>query len=383
MAITLPVPAPAVCTTFTLGVDGGVAVANGTAIVTYDTAVRQVTLDAAGAGTVQFTAIAGTQPITANYYTAAGVYSTTDTASLTVAAGPAGTIVPTLSVGAGGAVTANATFTCTGATTGLTGTLTYTPAGGAPVAVAVTNGVAAPASLGALTSGTGVTVSFAPAAGTCSPCTFGTVTVPVPAAASCSVIILPVTGTVTAGTPTPVTAYVTCNGLPVTDATVTFSGAASGTATSLATGLATTNLTFPTAGTVTLNATVTATGTACSCTAVAAAPISITVSGVTPPSGTLRALPSCWRLNLPLPFPNLFTAVLRATVSPAAAGTAVNFYVGGQLLGTAATDATGTATLNANLSVFQIASPVFTAVAVLGGTAVSSTAPLLPCIPPL
>ena len=89
------------------------------------------------------------------------------------------------------------------------------------------------------------------------------------------------------------------------------------------------------------------------------------------------------RLNLPLPFPNLFTAVLRATVAPAQAGVAVNFYVGGQLVGTAVTDATGTATLNANLSVFQIVSPIFTATTVLGGTAVSSTAALLPCIPPI
>ena len=176
-----------------------------------------------------------------------------------------------------------------------------------------------------------------------------------------------------------------CNGVPVNGAMVTLGGTASGTATTGTTGFGTANLTFPTAGTATITATVTtAPTTSCACATSTATPVTITVSGVTPPpTGTLTALPSCWRLNLPLPFPNLFTAVLRATVAPAQAGVAVNFYVGGQLVGTAVTDATGTATLNANLSVFQIVSPIFTATTVLGGTAVSSTAALLPCIPPI
>ncbi|MGW0754051.1 hypothetical protein ACWD3L_31980, partial [Streptomyces sp. NPDC002587] len=118
------------------------------------------------------------------------------------------------------------------------------------------------------------------------------------------------------------------------------------------------------------------------CTNVVSAPITITVTGV---GGgvSLQALPSCWRVTLPVPLPNPFTATLRARVSPASAGVTVSFFVGGQLVGTAVTDATGTATLNAGLNLLQVMSGSFTATATVGGTSVQATGALPPCFPPV
>ncbi|MFF9396162.1 hypothetical protein ACF09D_26730, partial [Streptomyces griseoluteus] len=154
------------------------------------------------------------------------------------------------------------------------------------------------------------------------------------------------------------------------------------TVTTNASGIATGSLTFPTAGPASVTATVTAASSACSCTNVSSTPITINVTGGGT-GGTIQVLPSCWQLNLQAPLPNPFTATLRARVSPAAAGVTVSFFVGGQLVGTAVTDATGTATLNASLNLLQVLSGSFTATANVGGTPVQATGLLLPCLPPL
>ncbi|MGW3271232.1 hypothetical protein ACWDFH_07130, partial [Streptomyces kronopolitis] len=153
------------------------------------------------------------------------------------------------------------------------------------------------------------------------------------------------------------------------------------TATTSAAGVATGSVTFNTAGTTPVTATVTAAGTSCTCTNVVSAPVNVTVSGQT--GTTLHAAAACWRVNLPLPLPNVFVATLRATVTPPTAGIVVSFYVQNQLVGTAVTDATGNATLNAGLSPLQIISPTYTAVATVGSSRLQATGILLPCIPPV
>ncbi|MFF7654204.1 hypothetical protein ACFZCY_30965 [Streptomyces sp. NPDC007983] len=61
----------------------------------------------------------------------------------------------------------------------------------------------------------------------------------------------------------------------------------------------------------------------------------------------------------------------------------MQFLVGGVPVGTATTDATGTATLPVNLALLQIINTTYQATAVVGGTTVTSTATLRPCIPPV
>ncbi|WP_421106747.1 hypothetical protein [Streptomyces sp. NEAU-S77] len=102
--------------------------------------------------------------------------------------------------------------------------------------------------------------------------------------------------------------------------------------------------------------------------------------GTTPP-GALQALPACWRINLSNP--TLFPTTLKATVTPATAGIPVQFLVGGVPVGTATTDATGTATLTVNLTPLQIINTTYQATAVVGGTTVTSTATLRMCNPPV
>ncbi|MFS7880305.1 hypothetical protein ACEYXF_44245, partial [Streptomyces asiaticus] len=121
-------------------------------------------------------------------------------------------------------------------------------------------------------------------------------------------------------------------------------------------------------------------GTACNCTGTASVPLPIVVLPGTAP-GALQALPACWRLNLTNP--TLFPATLTAKVTPAAAGIPVQFLVGGVPVGTATTDATGTATLPVNLTLLQIVNATYQATAVVGGTTVTATGTLRPCIPPV
>ncbi|PJJ02955.1 uncharacterized protein DUF3494 [Streptomyces sp. 2333.5] len=205
--------------------------------------------------------------------------------------------------------------------------------------------------------------------------------VTVPPLSTCSVVVQPVAGPVVVGQPTPVSAVVTCNGLPVSGASVTFNGGAVPvTATTNAAGIATGSLTFNTAGPATVTATVTAAGTGCACTGVVSAPLPITV---TPQTGPLSVSPACWRVNLPFPIPSLFVATLTATLTPAQAGVTVTFYVSGLPVGTAVTNAAGVATLNAGLSILQISASSYTAVATVGGVTVQATNTLRPCFPPV
>ncbi|WAP60584.1 hypothetical protein [Streptomyces sp. S465] len=230
------------------------------------------------------------------------------------------------------------------------------------------------------------TVTATPTGTACN-CT-GTTSLPLPILVLpqgiCTVLLLPPTGTVTAGQPTTLQALVLCNGQPLSGATVTFTSPSGtlGTGTTNASGLATATVTFPTAGATTATATVTATptGTACNCTGTTSLPLPILVlPGAAP--GALQALPACWRINLSNPL--LFPATLTATVTPAAAGIPVQFLVGGVPVGTAITDATGTATLSVNLGPLQIINLTYQATAVVGGATVTSTGTLRPCIPPV
>ncbi|MGW7249028.1 hypothetical protein, partial [Streptomyces decoyicus] len=260
---------------------------------------------------------------------------------------------------------------------------------GGAVPVTVTTNVVgiATGSLTFNTAGTAtVTATVTAPAGTECACT-GVVspplTITVGAQTSCLVAIQPVVGPVVVGQPTSVSAVVTCNGLPVAGASVTFTGgAAPVTVTTNAAGIATGSLTFNTAGPATVTATVTApAGTACACKGVVSAPVIITVSGQTGP--TLQASPACWRINLPFPVPSLFTATLKATLTPAQAGVTVTFFVSGLPVGTAVTNASGVATLNAGLSLLQISASSYTAVATVGGATIQATGTLAPCFPPV
>ncbi|MFF9646174.1 hypothetical protein ACF1GP_32720, partial [Kitasatospora aureofaciens] len=145
------------------------------------------------------------------------------------------------------------------------------------------------------------------------------------------------------------------------------------------------SMTFPSAGPVSLTATVTAAGTTCTCTNVVSPPISITV-GVGGPAVSLQALPSCWQGHwehaLATPSHGQpFTATLKAQLTPAAAGVTVNFFVAGQPVGSAVTDASGIAILTTDLNLLQVQSGAFTATATVGGTTLQSTGTLLPCRP--
>ncbi|ALP00156.1 hypothetical protein ACWCPX_21925 [Streptomyces olivaceoviridis] len=383
MALTITPVTVSACSSFTVSATGAPAGAVN-ATFTYDGAPPQtVAVTAGAAGPVTFTAAgSGAQLVSVVYTDAVSAVVGADTGTVTVTAAPAGTLTTTLTT-AGGVTTAATTLTCPAGLTGLNGTITYTLPGGATVTATVTNGVVATVPLGVnVLPGQTVGVSFTPAAGTCAACTFAPITVTVPAQTTCSVVVLPVVAPVTVGQPVQVTAVVTCGGIPVAGATVTFNGGTSPvTVTTNALGIATGLLTFGTAGTATVTATVTAAGTSCSCSGVVSLPITITVqqSG----NGPLQALPACWRVNVPFPLPNLFTATLRATVTPATAGVPVTFSVGGQVVGTAVTDASGTATLNAGLSLLQILSGTYTASATINGTPVQATSTLTPCLPPV
>ncbi|MFF9646193.1 hypothetical protein ACF1GP_32825, partial [Kitasatospora aureofaciens] len=161
------------------------------------------------------------------------------------------------------------------------------------------------------------------------------------------------------------------------------SGTTTATAVTNALGVATGSLTFSTAGPATVTATVTATGTPCACTGVVSVPITVTVTGTVGSGTTLTAAPACWRVNLPLPLPDVFKATLTATLSPAQAGVTVSFFVANQLVGTAVTDATGTATLQAGLNPLQIPAGSYTAQATVGATTLHATNSLTPCLPPV
>ncbi|MFF7234588.1 Ig-like domain repeat protein [Streptomyces sioyaensis] len=259
-----------------------------------------------------------------------------------------------------------------------TGTMIFTGPGGLPQTVPVDVTGTACFTSTTLTSGT-LTAIYAGNA--CTAASIGTVPVTVQPASSCLITVTPPTGPVTAGHATTLTATVTCNGsTPVPNAAVisTSNHAIIGFALTNASGLATTPITFTTPGANIVTATVTAAGTACTCTNVTSPPVTVTVQPAG--TGTLQALPACYRLNFP-PLPWSFArATLTATgATPGAVLTFHSDGAGGPVLCTAVADANGNASCTANLTVFQLASG-YTATTPVPGGFLSSSSTLTPCI---
>jgi hypothetical protein len=326
--------------------------------------------------------------VTVSFVPAAGSCPTCTFAPITVVVGQPSSCMVVLDqtldcVSVGQPVEVFATVTCNGAPVA-GATVTFT-GGAAPVTATTDAGGVATATLTFTSPGDATVTATVTATGTTCSCTnvaSAPIIITVGPRASCCVLLLPVSGPVVVGRPTTLRAVVLCNCAPVANAAVTFTGgAAPVTVFTDAGGVATATVVFTTPGTATVTATATATGTACSCANVASTPVVIVVQQQAGP--TLHAFPACWEVNLPIPFPNIFKAKLRAQISPPTAGIRVDFYVGNDLVGSALTDATGNATLEAGLSPFQIIALTYKAVANVGTTRLEAIAPLLPCIPPV
>ncbi|WDT52622.1 ice-binding family protein [Streptomyces sp. G7(2002)] len=380
-----PTPVSAVVTCNGLPVSGASVTFNGGAVpVTVTTnlagvATGSLTFNTAGAATVTATVTAaGTACSCTGVVSAPVTITVTPQQSCQVVVQP---VVGPVVVGQPTSV--SAVVTCNGLP--VSGASVTFNGGAVPVTVTTNLAGVATGSLTFNTAGAATVTATVTAAGTACSCTgvvSAPVTITVTPQQSCQVVVQPVVGPVVVGQPTSVSAVVTCNGLPVSGASVTFNGGAVPvTVTTNAAGVATGSLTFNTAGAATVTATVTAAGTACSCTGVVSAPLTITVGA---PTGPLSASPACWRVNLPFPIPHLFVATLKATLTPAQAGVTVTFYVSGLPVGTAVTNASGVATLNnAGLSILQISASSYTAVATVGGSTVQATGSLTPCFPPV
>ncbi|MFI9082344.1 Ig-like domain repeat protein [Streptomyces sioyaensis] len=321
-------------------------------------------------------------PLTAGAHQVVGVYSgdtnylgsSSALVPLTVTATPTITVVtaspnPTTQ-GQSVNVCAQVIATAPGAAVP-SGTVTFTGPGGLIQTVAV--GPVGQACFSSATLQSGI-VNAAYSGQACFAASNGSVSVTVQPTSNCLVTVTPPAGTVTVGQATLLTATVTCNGVPVPNAAVTFTsnGTALGSATTNASGNATATVMFTTPGANTLTATVTAAGTACSCTNVTSTPITVTVQPAGP--GTFKALPACYRLNFP-PLPWSFVhATLTATGAPP--GAVVTFHsdgASGAVLCTAVADTNGTASCTADLTIFQLASGYTATTPVLGGSLTSSS----------
>ncbi|MFI1156780.1 Ig-like domain repeat protein [Streptomyces sioyaensis] len=340
---------------------------------TYDAALPVlVNADGAGNASATFTAT------TSGPVVAAGPTSGAVTAALTVT--PAANCVVTLTSSpanpvAGQPVTVTANVTCGGVPVS-GATVLFTSASG-PLGVGVTTPAgAATLTTSLLPAGSTVVTGTVLAASTTCTCVgvAATTTVVVTPAPSCVVTLTSSPANPAAGAPVTLTATVTCGGVPVTGALVLFttpSGpvgvgvtGASGTA-SLVTTL------LPTGSTV-VTATVAAATTTCTCVGVAAT----TTVNVVVGAGLFTAQPACWRMNLAT-----LTASATFTATGATPGSTVTFHLGtgpsGPVACTAVADASGTATCNATLSLFQLLFVTYTATS---GTQ-SSSSTLGPCIP--
>ncbi|RXS73790.1 hypothetical protein EST92_21855 [Streptomyces sp. TM32] len=258
------------------------------------------------------------------------------------------------------------------------GTVTFTGPGGLNRTVAVGPTGQACFSSATLQSGTIVATYNGQA---CFASSNGAVSVTVQPPASCLITVTPPAGTVTVGQATPLSATVTCNGAPVPNAAVTLTSNSTiiGFALTNAAGTATTTATFTTPGAQTLSARVTAAGAACSCANVTSAPVTVVVQPAGP--GMFKAQPACYRLNFP-PSPWSF-AHTTLTVTGATPGAVVTFHqdgAGGPVLCTAVADANGNASCTANLSVFQVLTPTYTATTPVAGGFLTSSSTLLPCL---
>ena len=242
----------------------------------------------------------------------------------------------------GGAVPVTATTNAAGVATG---SLTFNTAGPAVITATVTAADSGCACTGVVSAPLTITVAPQP---------------------SCQVVVQPVAGPVVAGQPTPVSAVVTCNGLPVPGASVTFTGGAVPvTVTTNLAGVATGTLTFNSAGPAVITATVTAAGTACACTGVASAPLTITVA----------PQPSCQVVVQPVAGPVVagqptsVSAVVTCNGLPVVGGSVT--FTGGAVPVTVTTNLAGVAT---GTLTFNSAGPaVITATVTAAGTACACT----------
>ncbi|MFF3748686.1 Ig-like domain repeat protein [Streptomyces kronopolitis] len=277
---------------------------------------------------------------------------------------------------AGQAVTVCAQVTVPPGSPVPTGTVIFTGPGGLSQTVPVNASGQACFTSATLTSGT-ITAIYT--GNTCTSASIGTVSVTVQPPATCVITVTPPAGTVTVGQPTTLSATVTCNGVPVPNAAVTFTsnGAIIGFALTNASGIATAPVTFTTAGANTVTATVTAAGTACSCTGVTSTPITVTVQ---PAGGTLTAQPACYRLNFP-PLPwSYATATLLAT--GATPGAVITFHsdgANGPVLCTAVADSFGNATCKGIINPVQ-SGLGYTATTPVPGGFLTSTSTLRLCL---
>ncbi|MGX1762235.1 ice-binding family protein [Streptomyces lydicus] len=208
--------------------------------------------------------------------------------------------------------------------------------------------------------------------------------VTVPPLSTCQVVVQPVAGPVVVGQPTPVSALVTCNGLPVSGASVTFTGGAVPvSATTNAAGIATGSLTFNTAGPATITATVTAAGSGCACTGVVSAPLPITVTPQ--PSCLVVIQPVAGPVVVGQPTP--VSAVVTCNGLPVVGGSVT--FTGGAVPVTATTNAAGvaTGTLTFNTSgtatVTATVTAAGTACACTGVASAPLTIPVTPATGPL
>ncbi|MEV7468629.1 Ig-like domain repeat protein, partial [Streptomyces kronopolitis] len=364
---------------------GGTPVPTGTVtfIVSSDGPPLTAPVNAAGQATTTLTS-----PLAAGTHQVVGVYSgdpnylgsLSALAPLTVTASPTITVVtasPNPSAqGQLVNVCAQVVATAPGAAVP-SGTVTFTGPGGLNQTVAVGPFGQACFSSATLQSGT-ITATYNGQA--CFASSNGAVSVTVQPPPSCLITVTPPPGTVTVGQATTVSATVTCNGAPVSNAAVIFTsnGTVIGFATTDASGVATSPVSFTTAGANTVVATVTAAGTPCTCTNVTSTPITVTVqpSG----TGTFKAQPACYTLNFP-PLPWAF-AHTTLTATGATPGALVTFHsdgAGGPVLCQAVADSNGKASCSATLSVFQLLSG-YTATTPVAGGFLTSSSTLLPCI---
>ncbi|RXS73786.1 Ig-like domain repeat protein [Streptomyces sp. TM32] len=367
--------------TFTATSTSTPAVAGEPITFVYDAQPNQiVNADATGVAVATFTATT-TGPVVAT-----GATSGTASAVETVTAAPNCVITVTSSPAnptVGQPVTLTAHVTCNGVE--VTGAVvSFSTPNGTFIGITAA-GIGAVVNIGALPLGgnpvTATVVGFTGVPPTCL-ClnTSVTTTVTVVAAPStCQVTLTASPTTATPGQTVTLTATVTCNGAPVSGATVVFTGPGglSFSGTTNASGVSTTTTTTLPNGTNTITATVTGpVGGTCTCTNVIAT-TTVTVGA----AQTFTAQPACYTLNFP-PLPWSF-AHTTLTATGATPGAVVTFHqdgAGGPVLCTAVADANGNASCTANLSVFQVLTPTYTATTPVAGGFLTSSSTLLPCL---
>ncbi|MFI9077796.1 hypothetical protein ACIGW8_15125 [Streptomyces sioyaensis] len=354
------------CANFSVTANSITAPGAASATFSYDARTPQTFLVVGGsAGPATFQAVgSGQQTVTATYLNAAGAVVGTETATVTVNPAPAGVLAASLA-NVGGATQATATLSCAGDPAALNGTVEYTLPGGVIVSTPVVNGVVTPVSLGTqVAGGQSVAVTFVPGTG-CPPCSFSTLVVSV-----CSVTVQPLVEPVIINQPTLLTANLSCNGSPVAGGNITFTdshGNNLGNSTTNSAGVATLTATFTTLGPSEVTATASTTS-SCSCSGVPSLPRNFTVQ---PPPCVVVLQPPSSPVTTGTTVPLVATVLCSGT---AVANATVDFTdQNGTVLGSATTNAGGTATLP---HVFTTPGPVtvtVTASAAPGSTSCACT----------